>query len=346
MDIVAHVLQANRKHKSLQALRQQAIYNDIPFELREGLFLYSDRVIVSDTANLRTLLIREVHDSVTTAHPGVKKTLSLLKDHYYWRGLNNDIAIYVRNCHICRCSSVPRDKTPGLLYPLPIPTYTWEHMTMDYYSFNIDKHEYDNVLVIIDRLSKQAITIPCYKTIIAREQAKLYLSHIYRYYGLPTIMLSDRGPQFISSFWQEFNSLLGTKVKLSTTDHPQTDGQTEIYNQYLQKHLQPFVSYYQDDWSEFLPMMDYAQLTLPHSSLGDIPPYEVLYGRAPRVIWTWRDGHPSTDNLNIEEAHTYARRNREALEYTRSAIQSAQVCISHTANQHRRPVDFDIGDSV
>jgi hypothetical protein len=72
---------------------------------------------------------------------------------------------------------------------------------MDYYSFNKDKHRYNNILVIIDRLSKQAIIIPCYKSIIVREQAKLYLTYVYRYYSALTTMLSDRGPQFVSSFW-------------------------------------------------------------------------------------------------------------------------------------------------
>jgi hypothetical protein len=93
-------------------------------------------------------------------------------------------------------------------------------------------------------------------------------------------------------------------------------------------------------------MMDYVQLTLPYSSLGDILLYEVLYRHVPRVIWTWRDRYLPTDDLNIEEAYTYTRCNREALEYTRSAMQSTQARILHTANQHQRPVDFDVGDSI
>jgi hypothetical protein len=175
-------------------MRNRASSDQAEFSIQSGLLLYKDRLIVPDTANLRTLLIREVYDSVTTAHPGIRKTTLLLTAQYYWRGIIHNITRYIRNCHACRRSSVPRDKTPGLLHPLPIPIYAWEYITMDYYSFNQDKHRYDNVLVIIDRLSKQAITIPCYKTIDAYEQARLYLMHVYRYYGLPTTILSDRGP--------------------------------------------------------------------------------------------------------------------------------------------------------
>jgi hypothetical protein len=288
-----------------------------------------------------------VYDSVTTAYPGIRKTTLLLTAQYYWRGIIYDVARYVRNCYACRRSSMPRDKTPGLLYPLPIPTHAWEHVMMDYCSFNQDKHGYDNILVIIDRLSKQAITIPCYKTIDICEQARLYLMYVYRYYGPPTTILLDRGLQFISSFWKEFNSILGTDIKLSTVDHLQTDGQTEIYNQYLQKRLRPFVSYYQDDWSEYLPMMDYVQLMLLYSSLGDLLLFEVLYDHAPCTPWSWKQSdRPAVDDLNIDNARTYACCNREALEYARNAIQKSQECISKAVNKYRRPIDFDVGDYV
>ena len=121
-----------------------------------------------------------------------------------------------------------------------------------------DKAGYDNVFVVVDRLSKQAVSVACFKTVTAEEIARLYITHIYRYYGPPVSIVSDRRPQFISQFWAEFCRILSIKLKLSTAFHPQTDGQTEIMNQYLDQRLRPFVNYYQDNWSEMLPMMDYA----------------------------------------------------------------------------------------
>ena len=113
--------------------------------------------------------------------------------------------------------------------------------------------------------------------------AQLFILHIYCYYGPPDSIVSDRGPQFVSAFWKAFYSILGIKLKLSTAYHPQMDGQTEIMNQYLDQRLQPFLDYYQDNWSGLLPIMDYAQLTLPHSSLGMICLYELLNGYLPRT---------------------------------------------------------------
>ena len=126
-----------------------------------------------------------------------------------------------------------RDKAPRFLHPLLALDRPWRYVTMDFKSFPKDKKGYDAVWVVVDRLSKQAISVPCYKTVTAEQLAELYTQYVYRYFGAPDSMVSDRGPQFISAFWQAFNRTLGTKIKLSTADHPQTDGQTEIMNQYL-----------------------------------------------------------------------------------------------------------------
>jgi transposase InsO family protein len=104
---------------------------------------------------------------------------------------------------------------------------------MDFKSMPGSKSGYNTVYIVIDRLSKQAISTPCYKTTTVEDMAKIYLRTVYRYYGPPASIVSDRGPQFISAFWKEFNGILGTKLKLLIAYHPQTDGQTEIINQYI-----------------------------------------------------------------------------------------------------------------
>jgi transposase InsO family protein len=107
-----------------------------------------------------------------------------------------------------------------------------------------DKDGYDVVYIVVDRMSKQAISTACYKTVTAKEMAGMYISSVYQYFGPLESIVSDRGPQFISQFWKEFCRILGIKLKLSTAFHPQTDGQTEIMNQYLDQRLRPYVNYY------------------------------------------------------------------------------------------------------
>jgi hypothetical protein len=82
------------------------------------------------------------------------------------------------------------------------------------------KTGYDSIFVVIDRLSKQAISMPCYKTMIVKDMARIYFYTIYRYYGPVTFIVSNRDPQFISAFWVEFNKILSTKLKLFTAYYP------------------------------------------------------------------------------------------------------------------------------
>jgi transposase InsO family protein len=99
----------------------------------------------------------------------------------------------------------------------------------------------------------------------------MFVDRVYRYYGPPDTIVSDRGPQFISDFWNEFTKILGIRLKLSTAEHPQTDGQTEIANQYLDQCFRSFVNHLKDNWSELLPMMDFAAAMLVQESTGLTP---------------------------------------------------------------------------
>jgi hypothetical protein len=86
------------------------------------------------------------------------------------------------------------------------------------------------VTIFVDRLSKHPITIPVWDTITAKQLAPLFLFHVVCQVGIPETIILDREPQFISDFWSEFCTRIGTKLKLSTANYPQIDGQTEIIN--------------------------------------------------------------------------------------------------------------------
>jgi hypothetical protein len=219
---------------------------------------------------------------------------------------------------------------------------------MDFKSFPLDKNGYDAILVVVDRLSKQAFSLPCFKTTNAKGMAELYIQHIYRSKGVPDSIVSDRGPQFISNFWREFCRILGVKLKLSTAYHPQTDGQTEIINQYIDQRLRPFVSYYQDNWSEMLPLMDHAQLVLPHDSIR-MSPFQLLYGYKPRMSFDWKPlAKPinARQKLNYEEAHAMATRMHQAWEQARTTMKEQQDKKRRDVDPHRREVDFKAKDKV
>ena len=154
LGLIDRLLAANRTTESLEALRAQARLGDEDLKIEDGLLLYQDKLIVPDKDYLRTELIKEVHEQVSTAHPGRNKTIQLLTTRYYWRGLSTDVGQYIQNCHACRRANAPRDRKPGFLHPLPILERPWQHIAMDFISLPKDIYSYDIAFVVIDRLSK------------------------------------------------------------------------------------------------------------------------------------------------------------------------------------------------
>lgn len=261
-----------------------------------------------------------------------------------------DIDRYVRNCHLCRRSDVPRDKTPGLLQPLPVPIRTWTDLSMDFHEPGTsDKHGNNNILVIVDRLSKRYVSLPTKKTATAKTAADLYYRYIWRFRGAPVTITSDRGPQFISSFTDEIAKRAGVKIKLSTSEHSQTNGQTEIINQIIDQRLRPFVNHFQDNWSELLPALEAAHAAIPHASTG-LSPHMVDYGYEPRLDFDWRDAEykPKTvrEKLSRDEAKAQTHRIQEAVEWARKQMAKSQEEMRTFANRKRREPDFDVGSKV
>jgi transposase InsO family protein len=89
------------------------------------------------------------------------------------------------------------------------------------------------VVIFVDCLGKRLISILVQDTVTVQELALLFLTYVVRHVGLPESIVSDRGPQFVSNFWNKFCSHIGIKLKLSTANYPQTDSQIEIVNQYF-----------------------------------------------------------------------------------------------------------------
>jgi hypothetical protein len=112
----------------------------------------------------------------------------------------HDIERYIRNCNVCCRYHVLQDKTPGMLHPLLVPQRPWQYITIDFKSAPKDQKGFDNIYIIIDRLTKQAVSIPCYKEITAEGIARLFIRYIYSYFGPPDSIVSDRGLQFILKF--------------------------------------------------------------------------------------------------------------------------------------------------
>lgn len=349
ISVMDDIIQANRLHKSLEDKRQRAANGDSNWQLIDGLLTFKSRLEVpKENESLITKLLTEIHSQKSTAHPGRNKTVRLVSSRYHWPGWKADVDRFVRNCQACQRYKNPRDKIPGLLQSLPIADRPWQHLSMDFISLPKDKHNFDSALVVVDRFSKCPISIPCHKTDGAPELAHMFLTHVYRHHGVPDSIVSDRGGQFVAEFWSEMCKILGIKQKLSSAHHPQTDGQTEITNQHIESRLRPYVSHFQDNWSELLPIIDHAAGFLHQETIG-MSPFMASCGYEPRVSFDWSPAAPAPQNTNRKLADA-ARARVAVLEkiwkLVHGNIRGAQEQQQQQANRHRREVDWKVGDHV
>jgi transposase InsO family protein len=185
----------------------------------------SGRLFVS--ASLRSQVLQWGHSSRLACHPGVRRNLALLRQRFWWPSMQEDTKEFVAACPTCSQCKGSHQAPPGLLQPLPIPHRPWSHVALDFVTGLPATHGNTVILTVVDRFSKTAHLIPLPKLPTARETAEIMLKHVFRLHGLPSDVVSDRGPQFTSRFWSEFCTLLGAKVSLSSGFHPQTNGQAE-----------------------------------------------------------------------------------------------------------------------
>lgn len=351
--LIDHILRANQTAESLATWRQSAANADGPFKLTEERILTREGKLVVPTEDpaLVTALIDECHSRAPQAHPGRDKTRRLVSERYWWHGLGRDVDRFVANCMDCCASKVPRQKPQGLLRTIPPPLQSWKSLVVDFCKLPEDNDGYNNVFVMIDRLSKTAWSTPCRDTATAADTAKMYYDGPFRIFGLPEVVTSDRGPQFIADFTDEMSKILGIKWKLASSGHSQTAGQVEIMNQYLEQRLRPFVNHYQRNWSRVLPAMDHAQNSLPHSST-DCEPHEVLFGFRMPTHFDWekrttlKELPVQRERLARADAQEMADTIRQWVAHARKTIEKSQQAQTEYANRSRREGDFAVGDQV
>lgn len=143
--------------------------------------------------DLRVKIMDEVHNTITeSAHGGYHKCYNKLAATYYWPRMSRDVKRYTSTCDICQKAKPRRHAPTGLLQPIPIPARPFEVVTMDFIPELPRSEGFDNVLVIVDKLTKYGIFIPCTTKITEEETAELFFKHVITRFGIPRQVITDR----------------------------------------------------------------------------------------------------------------------------------------------------------
>ncbi|GAU47719.1 hypothetical protein TSUD_285060 [Trifolium subterraneum] len=307
----------------------------------DGVIQFGSRVCVPNDAELKRLILEEAYKSGFSIHPGSTKMYHDLKKNYWWPNMKTEIMEFVSRCIVCQQVKIEHQKPAGPLQSLEIPEWKWEHITMDFVSgLPRNQKGEDFIWVIVDWLTNSAHFIAVKSTYKASWYAEIFLEEIVKLHGVPLSIVSDRDPTFTSHFWRAFQKAMGTRLRMSTSNHPQTDGQSERTIQTLEDMLRACVLEDGGNWSKHLHLVEFAYNNSYHASIG-MAPYEALYGRKCRTPLCWTEvGDKGVLGPDIIQETTLK------IKSVREHMRVAQSRQKSYADHERRQMEFDEGDHV
>jgi len=203
-------------------------------------------------------------------------------------------------------------------------------ISMDFIEQLLLSEGYTDILVVVDRLTKQATFIPTTRTIDATKLAQLFIERVFAKHRAPSHVTSDCGVEFTSKFFKSLASNLDMKLHFTSGYHPEMDGQTECTNQTLEQFLRIYCNYQQSNWAQLLPMAEFTYNNMPSSTTG-VSPFFANKGYHPKAHFqVKRDstlGPTNKYTSKLEEIHTRLKQ----------SIRMAQRRYQTTADRRHSP---------
>ena len=199
---------------------------------------------------------------------------------------------------------------------------------------------HDLILVVCDRFSKMSHFVATTEKTMAEGLARMFRDNVWKLHGLPESMISDRGSQFVVGLTRELNKMLGIETMLSTAYHPETDGQMERTNQELEQYLRMYVNHRQNNWAEWLAMVEFAFNNKVHTATKTSP-FQVNYRKELRM------GFDIRKKKKNEKAEKFVKEMKERYEEARAVLVKLQKEMKRQADRNKKEVEeYRVGDKI
>jgi hypothetical protein len=198
----------------------------------------------------------------------------------------------------------------------------------------------DCIYVVVDRLTKYTHLFAISSNYKTPRVAELFFREIFRLHELTRVIVSNGDSRFLDTFWQELFRLARTELTPSTSYHPQTDGQTEIVNKWVEGYLRHYVSRQQKAWIRWLHLGEYCYNTTHHMTIG-MSPFRALYGyEAPSFAELAFGGS------RAPKAKEWIQESQDILRVLKDNLRMAQNQQKTYVDRHRVEHSFEVGDLV
>ena len=323
------------------------------FRTEDGLLFFRDedfRPRLCVPQSQRNFVLAEAHENpLESGHAGPEKLWQTLSQKFYWKRMKNDITRFCHSCDVCQKTKPRNFGRYGLLTPNPIPGRPYQSISMDFIVNLPWSNGFNAVHVVVDRLTKHATFTPTTTGLNAEGFAQLFVKNIICRFGIPDSIITDRDPRWTSEFWLGIAKFLRTRMSLSSSHHPQHDGQTEIVNKFLTIMLRAFISENLDDWADWLHLLEFAYNNTVHKSTGATPAF-LLYEFHPKTPLDFLGTKELDDGLRkaiTKDSTNFLSTMQMHRSSARRSIAKAQESQAKSYNKGRRPAPtFKKGDRV
>ena len=211
---------------------------------------------------------------------------------------------------------------------------------MDFIEKLPSSSRFDIILVIVNWLTKQAIFILAYNTIMSADLAHLFVLHVFSKHSIPSHVTSDRGLEFVSNFFRSLGTALDMWLHFTSGYHPKGDGQTKRMNQTLKQYLHIYCNYQQDNWSELLFLMEFAYNNALSATTSVSPFFDNKEYHLNITVYSKHD-------IASSQAHNFAIDLDELQSTLKAEISTAQQHYQKSTDVQCSPTpDFKVGDKV
>ena len=292
----------------------------------------------------RNSVLKGLHTDI--GHPGKERTLSLIRERFYWPNMTSDIEKWVSTCDRC----IRRKSSTNIRTELVNieTTYPLELVCMDYLTLEPAKGGISNILVITDHFTKYALAIPT-RDQTAKTTAEALYNNFILHYGIPTKLHSDQGANFESQIIKELCQITGTIKSRTTVYHPMGNGITERYNRTLLGMLGTLEEAQKKDWKKYVPSLVYAYNCTKHETTK-VSPFELMFGRKPKLPIDSAFESPVESSYSSNDTKKYLEDLRDRIETTRNIVkkhtEKAQMKQKEQFDKRAKASKIMVGDKV
>jgi len=297
------------------------------------LWYIRNRLIIHCVGDIRETLFQLAHNVL--GHFGFDKTYGSLHDSFYWLNMYKELeTAYVPSCIECQQNKSTTSKLISPLHPLPVPDGHGDSVAIDFIGPLPQDEGFNMIVMFTDHLGADVHVLPCTTTMTAEELADIFFNSWYCNNGLLLDIMLDRDKLFVSKFWKALHVLTGTKIKMSSSYHPETDGASKCTNKTVNQMLCYHVEHNQRGWVHAFPLVCFNIMNTINKSMG-FSPFQLCMGHSPQVIPPLIERHDRDTTLEAEHMYELIKRLEQLSMEAQDNLLCAKISQAAQANKYR-----------